>query len=943
MIALAKKTYLSEQIYLMGLTTSDLFTQEEWDCYQRICSLKNTIDHEDEELAKNSLHDPSIRESNIAAKKEEQETLAKLIASHKNVPRQVRLNGILDTRKLPKDEDGNTIWPEGITWNTLKPSKKIAEFSSEMSRAMGLSDKEVTFNKIIMKWKSEDILEQIVENGFDVPVLDKNSLIVKHFVFITSSAGQLRTDKIACMEIGTWTAIQPRMMCGLTFDKINELGGINVNKLLAYIALTSSATLPWLDFDIDRSIVVPDFEAPVTCESDYINDQYVIDRGIHTTMINHVDGAGMMLPCVSRKNFMFRAPWVKGLLCSFDFIRFCKVNNCEAKLTDIYGQEHDLIAENIQIIFTKSQFKLYKYYESWDAYKQAYKENKCQACYTNFEEDYFPDKTMCYQFLQTLTDFTDEEIEQFTKKTHDRIEGIASSQTAMLECLKADPESESPYKKALAIYPELLREAYTRETLKNIKKKWMLDAKSGKIKIANKRLFAIPDWYAACEHWFLGVEEPNGLLANGEVACRIYRSRDIVDCLRSPHLNFEHCIRKVVKDQDIYNWFYTDGIYTSVKDPITKVLAFDVDGDQINVVGDDEVCTIAQRNIEKYDIVPLFFDLGKAGAHQLSRQEFYHGLKRAHEYSGIGQVSNSLTKLWNKDNPDRYAAEALTFYNNLCIDAAKTGFVNAYEDYPDIKKRINKAIGGKHGRMPFFFQFSKNGRRFLPGNSTGKEPKEYAKPNKSTMNRICAAFDDIGRIKMNYANIPPFNWQMLLVNNDEPYNITAVEIFVRLDNEGKTNLNVTASTETDSIEQKVATIMDFVCQDIINELTEKCGSLEKCYSSIVRYLFAGANLNKAAHKQTFWKVFGDIACRCIEENLQTYTVCDKCGMKIPAWADTHACPKDTVGFFECCDCGTWCQRTNSREIRCKECQAENRMLQKRINRRKHYIPKKKVA
>jgi len=941
---LAKKTYLSEQIYLMGLTTSDLFTQEEWDVYQKICSLKNTIDHEDDEIAKNSLHDPSIREKNIAEKKSEQDKLASLIAGHKGVPRTVRLCGILDTRKLDKDKDDNVIWPEGITWNTLKPSKKIAEFSSEMSRSMGLHDKEVTFNKLIMKWKSEDILEQIVQDGFLVPVLDADgNLENKKFVFITSSAGQLRTDKIACMEENTWNRIQPKMMCGLTFEKINELGGINVNKLLAYIALTSSATLPWETFDIDRSIVVPDFEAPVTCISDYINSEYVIDRGEHTTVINHVDGAGMMLPCISRKNFMVRMPWVKGLLCSFDFIRFCKVNNCSAKIKDIYGKEHDLIEENIQIIFTKSQFKLWKYYESWDAYKQAFKENECHACYTNFEEDYFPDKTVCYQFLQTLTDFTDEEITRFTKKTHDKIEGIASSQAAMLDCLNADYYSDNPYKRALIIYPELLREAYTRDTLKNIKKKWLLDAKSGKIKIANKRLFAIPDWYAACEHWFLGIEEPNGLLANGEVACKIYRSRDVVDCLRSPHLNFEHCIRKVVKDQNIYNWFYTDGIYTSVKDPITKVLAFDVDGDQINVVGDDEVCDIAQRNIEKFDIVPLFFDLGKAGAHQLSRGEFYHGLKRAHEYSGIGQVSNSLTKLWNKDNPDRYAAEALTFYNNLVIDAAKTGFVNTYENYPEAKKRINKAIGGKHGRMPHFFQFSKNGRRFLPGNTTGKEPKEYAKPNNSTMNRICAAFDDIGRMKMNFSNIPPFNWQMLLTDNDQPYNMQAVEIFVRLDNEGKTNLTAMAFQETDKVEQKIATIMDFVCQDIIQELTEKCGTIEECYPSVAKYLFAGANMNKAAHKQTFWKVFGDIACNNIEQNMKTYTVCDKCGMKIPAWANNHTCPKDAVGFFECCDCGAWCQRTNSREIRCEECQAENRTLQKRLNRRKHYIPKKKAA
>ena len=48
-------------------------------------------------------------------------------------------------------------------------------------------------------------------------------------------------------------------------DKINSKGGNNVNKHLAYMALANSATDQWNDFDIDRCIVVDDFEYLCTC------------------------------------------------------------------------------------------------------------------------------------------------------------------------------------------------------------------------------------------------------------------------------------------------------------------------------------------------------------------------------------------------------------------------------------------------------------------------------------------------------------------------------------------------------------------------------------------------------------------------------------------------------------------------------------------------------
>ena len=83
-----------------------------------------------------------------------------------------------------------------------------------------------------------------------------------------------------------------------------------------------------------------------------------------------MDGCGIMLEDTTR---MVRLPWIKGLLVNFPFDEFIKEKcNNTAIIYDIYGKEHDILKENIKYIFTKSQFKLYKYYSSWEEYKESF-------------------------------------------------------------------------------------------------------------------------------------------------------------------------------------------------------------------------------------------------------------------------------------------------------------------------------------------------------------------------------------------------------------------------------------------------------------------------------------------------------------------------------------------------------------------------------------------
>ena len=63
------------------------------------------------------------------------------------------------------------------------------------------------------------------------------------------------------------------------------------------------------------------------------------------------------------------------------------------------------------------------------------------------------------------------------------------------------------------------------------------------LSINGKYTFLLPDFYAACEYWFMDNKNPNGLLSDKEVFCWLFRKVKELDCLRSPHLYKEHAIR----------------------------------------------------------------------------------------------------------------------------------------------------------------------------------------------------------------------------------------------------------------------------------------------------------------------------------------------------------------------------------------------------------------
>lgn len=554
--------------------------------------------------------------------------------------------------------------PRTMNPEVLKDKNVISLFVSSLTRAIGIENNQLSEDIFVVSVYFFQVFHNIVRDGF--------TYNGEKYIFLTASAGQIRTKKAVFIKESTFNRIKMRMMCGLTVEEINEAGGTNENKFLAYLALGNSATDVWEDFDIDKSIVVDDFETEVQSEVDHISIDYTIKREVTGTVIPHMDGCGIMLDKSTR---MVRAPWIKGLLVYFPFDKFIQ-EKCEGKavVTDIYGQDHDILTEDIRYIFTKSQFKMYKFYQSWEDYKQKFKQYHCEACYCNMEEQDIPRARINYQMLQTLTDMTDEEIATLTKETIEEIEAIGNDFQTSMKLIGATSYNKNPsyVQEALMIYPELMRDQYSRDILKETKKSLIKQAKSGRLRVNGKYLFLSPDLYAFCEWLFLDDINPQGLLKDGEVFTTQFGNGDEVACLRSPHLYREWAIRKNVKNEELNKWFgETKCVYTSCHDLISRYLMFDNDGDKSLVVKDKLLTSIAKRNMK--GIVPMSYDLKKAKVGSITPDNIYHSMAKAYTGGNIGVVSNQITKVWNSSNLTKSYEDALktvklfTYINNQVI------------------------------------------------------------------------------------------------------------------------------------------------------------------------------------------------------------------------------------------------------------------------------------
>ena len=824
---------LNKQIYLYSVATDAFYTEEENKIHTELLKLykirKNLKDKKNRAKIEKFIFQ-NEENWNFWIK-----SINKIIIDDKN-----KLTELLDQRL-------SDTAPRVLNEKSLKDKNIITLFDSFLTRSLNLKINELTDELIVLNVFFFQVFHNLVRDGF--------LYNGEKYVFLTASAGQIRTKRAVFIKESSYKKIELKIMCGLTKDKINEKGGINSNKFLAYLALCNSATDVWDDFDIDRSIVVEDWEGLVSGEVDFIDEyDYSITRENRDILIPHMDGCGIMLDDTTR---MVRLPWVKGLLVKFPFDKFIQENNVSGIIYDIYGKEHNVLEEDIKYIFTKSQFKLWKYYTSWEEYKEYFKKYKCEACYCNEEEEFIPNAKINYQMLQTLSDITDEEIQRIIKRTVDDIEKIGKDYQTTMRILGATEYNKTPnyFQQALMLYPELFRDTYHKEILKQTKKSLVKQAKGGRLNIRGRYQFLSPDLYAFCEWLFLGEVNPCGILEDGEVYSKLNRNGAELACLRSPHLYREWAIRKNKRDEKTEKWFCdTKCIYTSSHDLITRIVQADCDGDKLLVIQDKTLTAVAKRNMK--DIVPLAYNLRKAKGESLTQDSMYSGMVYAYTGGNIGPISNNITKVWNSGDITQEQLDVvkwLCMKNNQIIDYAKTLWKS------DPPKDIDKIIKSyTKSQVPYFFIYAKD-----------KEKNQVEDINNSTMNRISSLIPS-DRISYN-DNLDKFDYQMLM-NRDSDFTIKRNPILDAYDYWqrhwiGFANLNDTHIDQDDL----------WVFKKIRKELL-KLGPKDYVINTLIVYSYT---VKKTSTKKLLWSCFGEDIINNLKNNTKDLDgVCPVCGKRV---------------------------------------------------------------
>lgn len=605
--------------------------------------------------------------------------------------------------------------------------------------------------------------------------------------------------------------------------------------------------------------------------------------------IPFTDGFGISLK--KMQSSMIRLPFIKGLIAYCPrrvFINWCSESNISIhQVLDIYGKKHSIT--DIDYIFTKSQFKMWKYYNNiidenenviktgWEVYKDNFKKYGCDACRCNVEKNVKLNAKTNYQMLLTLTtEMTDDDILNISTYDTNNLNSIGRNVNSMLNVLGADEKKNnnlSWLQKSLILYPEMLKDFYVRTLLKNTKDSMIKKMRSGKFNINGAYTFAIPDPLACLQWWFTKMDKEDlssfGFVKEGHVACNLFEDDEEVDCLRSPHLDHAHCIRNNQIDGDSKKWIKSSGVYIGIKDIMSKLLMYDNDGDKLLLHNNKTIIKCAKSFQEKYKMIPNYFEMPKANPQELTSDSLFEGIVMAYHHGNIGTPSNEITKVFMTLNPNstkEEIEEAIDIVALRCVD------VNFTIDYaktlykPTIPENIitrYKNYSGK--KVPHFFIYAKN--------KTKEQVEAIGECNIDRISKVVKSnrivFKDL---------LGTYSYKMLTSNpgNNVDINNSKAKKILDLYNEiNEANIRRLAHMDTSSMDfdEKKKTLLKLEYdtrkqRDLFLDIIEE--PIEYIVDVLVKELQDNIN------KDTLWRLFGDVLYGNLENNLNSTKICHRC-------------------------------------------------------------------
>ncbi|MGM9988413.1 MAG: hypothetical protein ACI35O_14450 [Bacillaceae bacterium] len=469
-----------------------------------------------------------------------------------------KLNELINNRETTKKME-----------STKENSEKIISLQSQID--------DILFVPQIVNVVADDkkAYKHICQNGFLV-----NGMKMVRFC---SGAGQSRRNTASFVDERLKEELDTRLNCGLNIQKIN------VAKYNAYFGLYMSATYP---VRTPRVCLIDDYEECELIKTvDWIEDKETQDRNgkkivrrvlkekdDFVFIPNMWDGQGLISPAMAElwqkdlelkylpSQFGIRSSFIKGMLVTFDFHKYAK-EIAEAKtIKDHFGKVWNV--EDIDVLLSVSQFKMYKYYDSWeqfidfqDTYGHSWGITRVNPTHDNEMS------LLNYQYIQTL-DLSKDDLETLSSPTVEWIKKVCEGDKLYTLLFlsgsnKADDTFEdildrtgSNFVKAVLYNEKLLKDPYIRKKIYESISSKIRNAKIGRLWVNGNYQAMISDPYGQAQFAFN--QEVTGLLPEFKHYSHFWNKRQVktVDACRSPMVDFhEHNVLSFMKNKETDKWY----------------------------------------------------------------------------------------------------------------------------------------------------------------------------------------------------------------------------------------------------------------------------------------------------------------------------------------------------------------------------------------------------
>lgn len=450
-------------------------------------------------------------------------------------------------------------------------SKRIRYLQNKLNKMLFVDD--IVNIKVMKKKEYKDI----ARNGFN--------LNGKHYVRFMVGSGQMRRNTVTFINEELYSYMQEHLMCGLQ-DKIKT---INLAKLSAYFALSFSSVL-WVRKP--RVCIIKDFDTVIPKQD--INYIHNTENGEEVKIIskdielNSCDGQGLISPEMAQLwandmhlkyipcSFVIRSAFIKGNLVTFDFKEYAREQGIDT-ITDRYGTTYNI--EDIDVLLSESQFKMAKYYSSWEGYLSYHDSYNLKWGVARYNKEADDEYVLTnYQYIQVLN-LTKEDVEGLISYTTNWIKNICSGNPFYTLSYNVGVKNESDgllgiinscgsiFTKAMLKNPEMLNDGYIQRKIYNSIKESIRQAKLGRIWVKGNYQFMISDPVAQCRS-ALGLN-PDGLIPANNIYSNFWQQRTSskeVVCCRSPLTHYSEVNPlKLFENEEIKRWYkyiYSGIIYS---------------------------------------------------------------------------------------------------------------------------------------------------------------------------------------------------------------------------------------------------------------------------------------------------------------------------------------------------------------------------------------------